>query len=125
MTEGMVGTGDARALDTGTLRRVVTVLCLTEITSWGVLYYALPVLAPAITRTTDWTLTMVTGAFSAALVTAAVVGVAVGRGIDRFGPRPIMTAGSLLAVPGLVAIATAAMYPLFLLAWRHCCIEPS
>lgn len=96
---------------------MVTVLCLTEITSWGILYYALPVLAPAISRTTGWTLTMVTGAFSAALVTAAVVGIAVGRGIDRFGPRPIMTTGSVLAVPGLVAIATAPTYPLFLLAW--------
>lgn len=113
----MVRTDDARALDRSTLRRVVTVLCLTEITSWGVLYYALPVLAPAITRTTGWTLPMVTGAFSAALVTAALVGVAVGRGIDRFGPRPIMTAGSLLGVPCLVAIATATTYPLFLLAW--------
>jgi MFS family permease len=117
VTARAIGTGDARALDRRTLRRVVTVLCLTEITSWGILYYALPVLAPAISGTTGWTLTMVTGAFSAALVTAAVVGIAVGRGIDRFGPRSPMTAGSLLAVPGLAAVATAATYPLFLLAW--------
>lgn len=93
------------------------VLCLTEITSWGVLYYALPVLAPAISRTTGWTLSAVTGAFSASLLTAAVVGVLVGREIERLGPRPIMTAGSLLAVPGLVAIAYAPTYPAFVLAW--------
>ena len=29
-------------------RRVLAVLCGTEITSWGVLYYAFPVLAPGI-----------------------------------------------------------------------------
>ncbi|MEQ3542538.1 hypothetical protein WHI96_27390 [Pseudonocardia tropica] len=29
---------------------MMVVLCVTEIVSWGVLYYALPVLAPAITR---------------------------------------------------------------------------
>ena len=30
------------------LRRVLAVLCGTEITSWGVLFYAFPVLVPAI-----------------------------------------------------------------------------
>jgi hypothetical protein len=30
------------------LRRVLVVLCVTEITSWGVLYYAFPMLAPTI-----------------------------------------------------------------------------
>nr|QEO74084.1 hypothetical protein [uncultured bacterium] len=34
------------------LRRVLTVLCITEITSWGVLYYAFPVLAPTISAHT-------------------------------------------------------------------------
>ena len=29
------------------LRRVLVVLCVTEIVSWGVLYYAFPVLAPS------------------------------------------------------------------------------
>lgn len=96
---------------------MVSVLCLTEITSWGVLYYALPVLAPAISRTTGWSPSAVTGAFSVSLLTAAVMGIPVGRGIDRFGPRPIMTVGSLLAVPGLAAVATAPTYPLFVLAW--------
>ena len=38
------------ALSPGGLRRVLVVLCVTEIVSWGVLYYAFPVLAPAITR---------------------------------------------------------------------------
>lgn len=83
----------------------------------GVLYYALPVLAPAISHTTGWALSAVTGAFSASLVTAAVVGIGVGRIIDRRGPRVVMTAGSLLALPGLALIAVAPTYPIFLFAW--------
>lgn len=110
-------TENRRALNRETLRRVVMVLCLTEITSWGVLYYALPVLAPAISRTTGWALSAVTGAFSASLVTAAVVGLGVGRIIDRRGPRVVMTAGSLFALPGLALIAVAPTYPAFLFAW--------
>ncbi len=34
------------------LRQVLVVLCVTEITSWGVLYYAFPVLSGQITATT-------------------------------------------------------------------------
>ncbi len=51
-------------LDPRGLQRVLVVLCVTEITSWGVLYYALPVLAPAIAADTGWSIPGVTGAFS-------------------------------------------------------------
>ena len=99
------------------LRRVVTVLCLTQITSWGVLYYAFPVLAPAITDDTGWSATAVTAAFSAGQVTAGVCGIYVGRRIDRLGPRSLMTAGSVLAVPAVIAIATAPTYAVFFAGW--------
>ncbi|MPZ61934.1 MAG: MFS transporter [Propionibacteriales bacterium] len=104
-------------LDRRTLKRVVAILCLTEITSWGILYYAFPVLAPAIMDTTGWAPSAVTGGFSVSLVTAALVGIGVGRSIDRFGPRPVMTAGSILATPAIVAVAYAPTYPLYLAAW--------
>lgn len=105
------------ALDPGTLRRVVVVLCVTEVTSWGVLYYAFPILAPEISRTTGWSITSVTGAFSMSLVTAAICGVNTGRAIDRFGPRPVMTAGSVLACPAVVGVAYAEEWWVFLVAW--------
>jgi MFS family permease len=78
------------------LRRVLITLCLTQITSWGVLYDAFPVLAVQITADTDWSPPVVTAAFSAALVTSAVIGIWVGRQLDRRGPHAIMTAGSVL-----------------------------
>lgn len=99
------------------LRRILTVLCVTEITSWGVLYYAFPVLAPAIAADTGWSISTVTGAFSTGLVVAALVGVPVGRWLDRWGPRPVMTTGSVLAVPALLGIALARSLPWFFAAW--------
>jgi MFS family permease len=105
------------SLDHPALRRVVAVLSATQITSWGVLYYAFPVLAVSITGDTGWTLPQVTAAFSLSLLVAAVGGIVVGRVIDRTGPRRVMTLGSLLAVPAVLAVAAAPSYPLFLLAW--------
>lgn len=93
------------------------VLCVTEITSWGVLYYAFPVLAPTLARDTGWSVSTVTAAFSGGLVVSALVGIPVGRLLDRHGPRWIMTAGSVVAVPATVAIAAAGSLPWFFAAW--------
>lgn len=82
-------------------------LCVTEITSWGVLYYAFTVLSPQISADTGWSAPSVTAAFSAGLVTSALVGIPVGRWLDRFGPRWIMTGGSVLGVISVVAVVGA------------------
>jgi MFS family permease len=99
------------------LRRVLVVLCATEITSWGVLYYAFPVLAGKIATTTGWPTAAITAALSASQLVAALVGIPVGRRLDRRGPRGVMTAGSLLAVPAVVAVAYAPNLVCFLAAW--------
>ncbi|WP_226379036.1 MFS transporter [Pseudonocardia sp. KRD291] len=99
------------------LWRVLVVLCVTEITSWGVLYYAFPVLAPSIAADTGWSLSTITAAFSGGLVVSALVGIPVGRLLDRHGPRWVMTAGSVIAVPATVAIAAAGSLPWFVAAW--------
>ncbi|OLT04046.1 MFS transporter [Pseudonocardia sp. CNS-004] len=99
------------------LRRVLAVLCVTEIVSWGVLYYAFPVLAPGIAADTGWSIGTITAAFSLGLVVAALVGIPAGHLLDRAGPRLVMTAGSVLAVPAVVGIATAGSPPWFFAAW--------
>lgn len=99
------------------LRGVLITLCLNEITSWGVLYYAFPVLAPRITADTGWSAPAVTAAFSAALVVAAAAGIGVGRWLDRHGPRWLMTAGSLWGPAALIGVAMAPNYGWFLAAW--------
>jgi MFS family permease len=96
---------------------VLLVLCLTEVTSWGVLYYAFPVLADRITDQTGWPRATTTTAFSLALVVAALVGIPVGRRLDRSGPRAVMTAGSVLGVASMVVVATAQNLAWFFAGW--------
>ena len=49
-------------------RGVLWALCLTEIVSWGVLYYAFAVLGHTIAEDTGWSLARLTALFSAALI---------------------------------------------------------
>ena len=99
-------------------RRVaLAALCATQITSWGVLYYAFPVLAGDITAGTGWSTPAITAALSISQLAAALVGIPVGKRIDRHGPRGTMTAGSLLGVPALVVVATAQSLPWFFTGW--------
>ncbi|GAA4844553.1 MFS transporter [Pseudonocardia benzenivorans] len=107
----------AGTLDVGGLRRVLVVLCVTEIVSWGVLYYAFPVLAPSIAADTGWSVSMITAGFSTGLVVSALAGIPAGRWLDRVGPRPVMTVGSVLGVPAVVGIALAPNLPSFFAAW--------
>ncbi|MGW0006720.1 MFS transporter [Nocardia grenadensis] len=98
-------------------RRVLAVLCLTQISSWGILYYAFPVLSASITADTGWSTPTITAAFSIGQLAAALTGIPVGVVIDRTGPRRVMTAGSVLGVSALVAIAAAPNLAVFYLGW--------
>ncbi|MFL6141911.1 MAG: MFS transporter [Labedaea sp.] len=89
------------------LRRVLVVLCLTQITGWGVLFYAFPVLLPGITADSGWSASTVTAGLSFGQIVSALAGIPVGRLLDRVGPRPVMTTGSVLAVPALALVASA------------------
>lgn len=99
------------------LRWVLVTLCVTETTSWGILYYAFPVLAGRISVDTGWSLTQLTAAFSLGLVVSAVLGIGVGRWLDHHGPWWVMTAGSALAVVAVVGIALAPTFGWFVTAW--------
>jgi MFS family permease len=99
------------------LRRALTALCVTEIISWGTLYYSLPAMLAPLSHSTGWPVQTVMGAFSAGLVVSALAGIAVGRLLDRFGPRPVMTTGSLAGALALLLVAAAPSPLLFLAAW--------
>jgi MFS family permease len=99
------------------LRRVLAVLCLSEITSYGVLYYAFPVMATSISAQTGWSTAAATAAFTAGLIVSGLVGIPAGRWLDRYGPRVVMTSGSLLGVGAMVLIATAQNLLWFFAAW--------
>jgi MFS family permease len=105
------------SLDAGALRRVVAVLCLTEIVSWGVLFYAFTVSAVAISETERWSLTTLVAVFTLAQVVGAATGVWVGRHIDAVGPRRVMTGGSVAGVAAVVAIALSPNLASYAAAW--------
>ncbi|MER5400498.1 MFS transporter [Streptomyces sp. NPDC002599] len=111
---------DAAAPGTGVRARpraVLPALCATQITSWGIVYYAFPVLLPHLTADTGWSTNAATGAFSLALLVSAVVGIPIGRILDRRGPRAVMTAGSALGAFALLVIAAAPNLVVFTIGW--------
>ena len=77
-------------------RRALAALSVTEIVSYGVIYYAFPVLASQITADTGWSRTAVTAAYSAGNLAGALTSVPAGRILQRHGPRLVMTASSVL-----------------------------
>lgn len=97
--------------------RLVAVLAVGQIVGWGVQYYAFPVALATITADTDWSTAATTGAFTGGLVTSALIGIPVGRWLDRFGPRPVMTMGSVLAAAAMVAVSLSPGLPWFFAAW--------
>lgn len=99
------------------LRQVVATLSAAQITSWGVLYYAFTVLQGPISADTGWSHVAIAAAFSAAQVVNGATGIWVGRHIDAYGPRRVMTSFGLLAVAALALIATATTFWVFAAGW--------
>ncbi|WAZ26642.1 MFS transporter [Streptomyces cinnabarinus] len=112
----------ARGAATGTgdrsrPRAALPALCVTQIVSWGIVYYAFPVLNPQITAATGWPAGATTAAFSLGLVVSALAGIRVGRILDRRGPRTVMTVGSVVGVVSLLIVAAAPNLPVFMTGW--------
>lgn len=82
---------------------LVAVLSASETVSWGVLYYAFPVLLVPMSRDLGWSIAVLSGGFSLALVSSALAGIPVGRWLDRHPPRRLMTFGALLGAVLMVA----------------------
>lgn len=113
---------DARASPTARsvdprARRALVALCVTVTISYGVLYYAFTVLAPAISTDTGWSAPAVTTAFSVGNLLGAIAGVAVGRIIQARGPRMVMTAGTLLGGAAIGMVAIAPSMAVFVVGW--------
>lgn len=97
--------------------RALAALCVTVTVAYGVLYYAFTVLAPAIADDTGWSSTAITAAFSGGSLFGAIAGIAVGRVLQRRGPRLVMTAASVLGAGATALVGIAPSYPVFVVAW--------
>jgi MFS family permease len=98
-------------------RGLVPGLAVTETVSWGILYYAFPVLLPAMERDPGWSRTTLIGAFTAAVIVSGLAALPVGRLLDHRPARPLMTAGSVLATVAVLGWAAANTVAAFYLAW--------
>jgi len=96
---------------------VVAALSLTEVVSWGILYYGFPVLLRPMEADLGWSRVEITGAFSVGMGVAALAALPVGRWIDRHGARALMTMGSCLGTALLLVWSRVESLPAFYAVW--------
>jgi MFS family permease len=97
--------------------RAVSVLGVTQIITWGVLFYPPVLTMPLIARERGWSLSFAMGGFSLALFVGGMVAPRVGALIDRYGGHVVLPCGSLIAAAGLVALVHAAHWLAYLAVW--------
>ncbi len=97
--------------------KIIALLAVSQVVSWGTLYYAFAILAAGIGRELGWRAEAVFGAFSWALLVGGLVAAPVGVLLDRFGGRVVMGAGSLLCGIGFILLSRAHSLPVYYLAW--------
>ncbi len=85
--------------------------------SWGALYYAIAILAPAMAAGLGWRSETVIGAFSWSLLVSGAAATPVGILIDRHGGRWVMGAGSLLCGAGFAMLSQVQTAPAYYAAW--------
>src|SRR5450631_957217 len=99
------------------LFRLVPSLGLTQIISWGALYYSIAVLGASMRDELGLSAGALFGAYSLSLLLSALAAPLVGRSIDRYGGRRVMSVGSVTAGLALFAIAHAHSATVLYAAW--------
>ncbi len=101
--------------------RAVPVLGITQILSWGTIFYTPVLMVPLIAAERHWSISFAMGGFSVGLLVAGLGSPFVGRSIDRFGGHVVMTIGSLIGGLGLFLIVYAAhpiaYYAVWMVSW--------
>lgn len=75
----------------------------TTIVSYGTTQYFFGVLVVPIQRDLGWSRAVISGAFSISVLTIGLLGLPIGRLVDRHGARALMSIGSALGGAGLIA----------------------
>jgi MFS family permease len=96
---------------------IVWALSVTQVVSWGSVYYAISVLLQPIEAELGWSRDAIIGAFSLSLLFAAFGAYPVGAWIDRHGGRWLMTAGSVAAAALIAAMSQNNSLTVFYLLW--------
>jgi MFS family permease len=97
--------------------RAVPVLGVTQILSWGTIFYTPVLIVPLIAAERGWSISFTMGGFSVGLLVAGLSAPYVGRSIDRFGGHVVMAIGSLIGALGLLLIVHVAHPAAYLAVW--------
>ena len=97
--------------------RAVSVLGLTEILSWGAMFYPPVLTVPLIAADHGWSPPFAMAGFSVGLFVGGLCSRYVGGAIDRVGGHVVMPLGSLIGAAGLVALAWAPGVASYFAAW--------
>jgi hypothetical protein len=97
--------------------RAVCVLGVTEILSWGALFYPPVLTMPLIAADHGWSLSFAMSGFSAGLFVGGLVSRHVGALIDRFGGHVVMPFGSVTGALGLVALVHVQHQTVYIAVW--------
>src|SRR6201988_5306800 len=87
--------------------RAVPVLGVTQILSWGAIFYPPVLTVPLIAADHGWSKAFAMGGFSVGLFVGGLVSRYVGGSIDRYGGHVVMPCGSLIGALGLVGLVAA------------------
>jgi predicted MFS family arabinose efflux permease len=102
-----------------TARQLPIILALgtTQTLAWASSYYLPAILADPIARDLGVSSNWIFAAFSGSLVISAVLGPRVGRQIDLFGGRPVLTTSNLTIAAGLALLGVTTSIPVLVAAW--------
>lgn len=96
---------------------LVWALGITTIVSYGTTQYLFGVLVVPVQHELGWSRGTLSGAYSLGFVISGLLGVAVGRVVDRRGARELMTAGSLIGALSLALLSRVTALWQFYLLW--------
>jgi MFS family permease len=96
---------------------LVITLGVTATVSYGILSYAFAVFITPMGEELGWSKTQITGAFSISQLVLGVSAIPLGRWVDRWGARTLMTAGSIVATLLLLAWSGVQTLEAFYAIW--------
>jgi MFS family permease len=96
---------------------VVAALGVTTIISYGTSQYLFGLLVAPVSLEFGWSNAAIGAAYSGMVLVSGFAGLALGRALDRFGARLLMSAGSLLSGFSLLALSRAHELAAFDLIW--------
>jgi MFS family permease len=96
---------------------IILALGTTQTLAWASSYYLPAILADPIAHDLGISSNWLFAAFSASLLISALLGPRVGRQIDLFGGRQVLSASNLILAAGLAVLGLAGSIPVLIAAW--------